>query len=203
MKLLDKAASIVNQGVSSASKGTQSFTIKANIAEAEKSKNAAVLNLGSAVLASLRDDSEFRTKFAGYLQTIETIEMQIDSMQRKLVEINLPTYSNVPKEMLCTCGSILGPEDAFCLVCGKKVETQAVPQQPLHNIPSAQNSLCSKCSAVLSEGELFCMMCGTPVNVTPANINSGELKEETKTCNSCGEEIPCASKFCTNCGAAS
>lgn len=86
--------------------------------------------------------------------------------------------------MICkNCGNEVNENDAFCRICGTKIE----------------HIQCPYCGEAVEEGTVFCTNCGKKIGQPqPAEIDK---KIEPKRCPVCGNEADEDNKFCIFCGA--
>ena len=85
--------------------------------------------------------------------------------------------------MICkNCGNEVDENDAFCRICGTKIE----------------HIQCPYCGAAVEEGTVFCTNCGKKIG--QQQTAETDKKIEPKRCPACGSEVDEDSKFCIFCG---
>ena len=91
------------------------------------------------------------------------------------VNDSMGAMSSAPETSVCAkCGQPLPANAKFCLNCGEKVVSQAMPEMVI----------CPNCGQETPKGK-FCLHCGNPLE---------------NTCPECGTAVPAGAKFCLNCG---
>lgn len=97
----------------------------------------------------------------------------------------------------CTgCQNELRPIDAFCTICGQKVEESQIKENEV---------TCIKCHGYLEEGSTFCMHCGANQleeidNTAPTPIQENQTVVEVRKCEVCHANVPEENIFCESCG---
>lgn len=165
MGLLDNAGNLLNRGVANAGRGTKAISLKAQIADLNRSRVSLMAQLGESLYEPTRALEEYRASREALYVSIEELDAQRIALQNELDSIerqaNLAT-APAPAVRCPKCGRGLSQGDAFCPGCGTSVEQARANQH-----------LCMSCGNALGSDDMFCMNCGTPVSTPPSESADG------------------------------
>jgi len=176
MSLLDDAGGLLNRGMASAGRSTRSMSLKAQINELNKQREALTAKLGAALYKETRHDQRLRAVSGDLFASIEALDERRETLLNELNSLEMQAQlaaANKSKggtsvTLTCpACGmQITEAGAAFCSGCGADISS----------LKSSMN-LCLVCGSPLGEGDMFCAGCGSAV---PAKPDVAETEDVTQ-----------------------
>lgn len=176
MGLLDNASNLLNKGVANASRGTKVLSLKAQIADLDRTRNAFMSKLGESLYEETRTSQVFREGRETLYGSIEHLEEQRMALQQELAVLERqmsadPVHAATSTLRCPQCGGLLEAGDQFCSICGAQCESSL-----------ASSRCCASCGSELGVDDAFCMNCGASV--------ASALNSESAGMSGCGQESP-------------
>ena len=168
MGFLDSASSLINRGVAQAGRGTKVVSLKAQIADLNRSRTSLCAKLGEALFEVTKGDPAIREPHEALYAAIEEIDTRCELARQELgaVEREMRASASVlaapgvsSATIACaSCGASLSEGALFCPECGAKVRQ---PEDVVQEDNAQAVRVCPACGAEVGEEEAFCMHCGT------------------------------------------
>ena len=161
MGILDTAGNLIDQGVAGAKKGTKSISLKTQIGDVVKKREATCAQLGAAVYDQMRDNPEFRAPHDAFFTSIEGFDVQIETLKSELASLENP-----PQEapvMSDAAPASAQPDAAPAPQADAPVMSDAAPAPaPDAGAPEAvaAGKFCTSCGQQSPQESMFCGGCG-------------------------------------------
>ena len=163
MGFLDTAGNLIDQGVAGAKKGTKTISLKTQIGEVAKRREANCAQFGATVYEQMRNNPEFRASHEAFFASIESLDAQIDALKSELAFLENPPQ-----------GAPM-PADQSYPAPGFADQSQPVPAQPdiapqvavpiISDAAPAPAAVaagkpCTSCGFLNPQESMFCGECG-------------------------------------------
>ncbi len=158
MGILDSAQDLLNRGMAATERGTRMVSLKAQLGDAERQRDKALLAFGGSVYDAAKEDASLRAGREDLFAAVEGAYRLIDEISR----------------------DILAVEDEGRAARAAAEQARAEEQARVEPCADGRAFACPACGASVEGGHRFCSSCGAPLTIAPcdaAGFASGASRE--------------------------
>jgi len=220
VSVFDKASGLISRGVDSADRAGKIVKKKAQLSEVSRKQKEAFAQLGIALYAKTKNNSDLRLGNEALFSHIEDLTKQTATLQKEITDIEgagaVPVVDASNSIECSLCKKSVSYDFSICPFCGTGLD----------EVKGAL-SKCANCFSLTVKDSRFCTTCGASMEVsidagktdeavtvkdisiqeatsvkmdTPITESSeGETSPSLK-CSNCGTPLAGGNSFCTACG---
>ena len=143
MGILDSAQDLLNRGMAATERGTRMVSLKAQLGDAERQRDKALLAFGGSLYEAAKSDASLRSGREELFDAVEGAYRLIDEISR----------------------SIIAVEDEGRAARAAAEQAKAEAQARVEAQAEGRAFACPACGAAIEAGYRFCSSCGAPLAV--------------------------------------